>query len=369
MSKNNMKLLLTGGHARSTAYAVIGEIKKRKKKWDLHFVGSRSAIEGTMVPTLEVETFPKMGVKFTAIFTGRVQRRFTLWTIPSLLKIPIGFLHAAIILLKTQPNAILSFGGFSAFPVVVVGWLFRIPIVIHEQTAVVGRANKYSSPFATKIALSRFESKKYFPKEKVVITGNPVSRGVLGVKPKRSKGNPTTIFVTGGQTGSVVINTNLEEILSEILGNFKIVHQVGSFQYEKFLKLKNSLPSRIRKKYEVHSTISPDKWAGYISRADIIISRSGANIVSEILVAKRPSILIPLPMAYLDEQKKNAEYAKEFGIAKVIEQRNLTSNNLLKNIKLLDSNWKSFVSKAIKKKSPDISAASSLCDLVEEVSK
>lgn len=369
MSKNNKNILLTGGHARSTAYALISEIKKRNNKWNLYFVGSKSAMEGAKIPTIEMETFPELGVKLIPIFTGRVQRKFTIWTIPSLVKIPLGLLHAIYILSKIKPSIIVSFGGYSAFPIVVVGWLFQIPIVIHEQTAAVGRVNKITSIFATKIAISRESSRKYFPKGKVVLTGNPISQGALSIKPKSIKGKPPTIFITGGQTGSVIINSTLEEILEVLLRNFKLVHQVGVFQYEKFVGVRNGLPVEFRKKYEVHSTINQSKWPDYLRKADIIISRSGANIVSEILASKRPSILIPLSLAYLDEQKKNADYAKKFGIACVIKQEDLTSKILLDNINDLSKKWGSVIMKTKKKKSPDIFAAREICELLEDISK
>jgi UDP-N-acetylglucosamine--N-acetylmuramyl-(pentapeptide) pyrophosphoryl-undecaprenol N-acetylglucosamine transferase len=369
MSKSNKNILLTGGHARSTAYALISEIRKRKNKWSLYFVGSKRALEGTKIPTIEMETFPELGVKFVPIFTGRVQRKFTIWTIPSLIKIPFGLMHAICILTKIKPHIVVSFGGYSAFPIVVVGWLFQIPILIHEQTAAVGRVNKITSMFATKIAISRESSRKYFPTEKVVLTGNPVSQGALSVKPKNLPGKPPTIFITGGGTGSVIINSIVEEILESLLHDFKVVHQVGIFQHEKFVGVRNGLPAGLRKRYEVHSTISQRKWPDYLRKADIIISRSGANIVSEILASKRPSILIPLPLAYLDEQKKNADYAKKFGIARVIEQEDLTSKVLSENIKALNRKWGSIVKKARKKESPDTFAAREICELVEDISK
>ena len=365
MSKSNKNIVFTGGHARSTAYAVICEIKKRKKDWKLHFVGSKTQLEGTRVPTIEMETFPKLGVKFVPIFTGRVQRVFTIWTIPSLFKIPFGFIHAILILIKLKPRIIISFGGYSAFPVVVIGWCLRIPIIIHEQTAAVGRANKYSSPFASIIAISRRSSESFFPKRKLVLTGNPVSLGALAVKPKTVIGKPPTIFITGGQTGSVRINSVIKEILNKLLEEFEIIHQVGSFQYDKFVELRESLTKDKKKKYEVYSIISPKDWPTYLKKADIIISRAGANIISEILISKRPSILIPLPLAYLSEQKENAKFAEQFGIAEIIEQDDLSGKMLIKKINSIKSNWNSITKKVKKKESPDIKAASVFVDLIE----
>ena len=367
MLKSNTNIVLTGGHARSTAYATVCEIQKRKKDWKLHFVGSKTALEGTNIPTLEMKTFPKLGVKFVPIISGRVQRKFTIWTIPSLAKIPFGFVHAIYILFKLKPRIIISFGGYSAFPMVVIGSVFRIPIIIHEQTSVVGRANKHSSFFASKIAISRESSRSYFPKDKIVLTGNPVSGGIMAIKPKKVIGKPPTIFVTGGQTGSVKINSVIEEIINKLLEEFELIHQVGSFQYDKFVRLREGLPTELKRRYEVHSIINPKDWPSYVKKADIIISRAGANIISEILVSKRPSILIPLPLAYLDEQRKNADYAKQFGVAEIIEQDELTAAKLLGKVNHLKSKWNSIINKVVKKESPDVKAASALVDLIEEI--
>ena len=171
------RIVLTGGHAATTALSVVEELNLRKDDgmyWEIYWIGAKSAVEGAQVPTLDAAVFPKMGVSFHPIFTGRLQRRLSLWTVPSILKIPVGFFHALALLIKIRPRIILSFGGFAAFPVVLSGWLLRIPIIIHEQTSSAGLANRMSAPFADKVALARKESIKFFSRKKSVVVGNPI---------------------------------------------------------------------------------------------------------------------------------------------------------------------------------------------------
>lgn len=370
-SKKVKKIILTGGHGATTALSVTEELIRRsvdKKPWEIYWVGSRYAMEGKNVPTLGSAAIPKLGVKFQPIVSGRLQTKFSLWTIPSLVKIPFGFFHALKILLNIKPDLILSFGGFAAYPVVVVGAILKVPIVLHEQTMVAGRANKMSAPFANKIALARRESKKYFPEGKCVVLGNPIMTQIEQIAPKEKLGIPPTIYITGGSTGAQAVNKTIVQILPQLLKEFKVVHHTGLLDFGKFKSIKEKLPVRLKKNYEVYDLIDPMQIDGVYKRADIIIARSGANTVSEIISTKRPAILIPLPYSYLDEQVKNAEFAKQFGIARVLEQDGLTPKKLFAEINDTRKNWKKIVEKVLLKLSPDKNAARKLVDLVEEVS-
>jgi len=365
------KIVLTGGHAATTALSVIEELVKRGKErdfWEIYWVGVRRAIEGKKVPTLEAAVFPKMGVSFHSLFTGRLQRKFSLWTIPSLARIPFGFLHAFFLLLKIRPKIIVSFGGFAAFPVVLSGWLLRIPVVIHEQTSVAGRANLFSSYFAKKIALAKAESLKFFPREKSIVTGNPVLAEIGQIPPKDELAKPATIYITGGSRGAQKINTLVAEIIEKLLKKFTVIHHTGFLDFEKFKALKKILDSNLRKNYQVYAQIDPRKIDGVYRQADIIVGRAGANTVSEIILTKRPAILIPLSFSFKDEQTKNAQFAQRQGIAKVLKQQGLTSGRLLKEILRVERDWEKIVKRVRNKKSPDREAASRMVDLIEELS-
>lgn len=363
---NNIRVVLTGGHAGATAYALAQALKKdTSNSWDLYWIGSKKAVEGSSFPTFEEKVLPSLGVKVFNITAGRIQRRFTRHTISSILKIPVGFVQAFGLVNKVKPKVVVSFGGFASFPVVVSAFIKRIPVIIHEQTIVYGRANKAASIFANKIALARQESLKYFDKAKCEIIGNPVSEEILGVMVKKTPSKNPTIFITGGSRGSENINEVIGLILPKLLTKYTIVHQVGEANLEKFQNVRDRL-GELSKKYMVHGILEPKKWAEEINKSDIIISRSGANFISELLITKRPTILIPIPWTFMDEQTKNAKSARDFGIASILLQKDLTPDNLLDKINETFNNWENIVKRVKDKKSPDIGASGRLVALLKE---
>lgn len=368
MAKNEaVKIVLTGGHAATTAVAVVEELIRRKvHSWQIYWIGAKGAFEGKNVPTLESEIFPKLSVTFHPIVAGRIQRKFSLYTIPSLVKIPFGFIHAFYLLNKLKPNVVLSFGGFAAFPVVVAAWVLGIPVIVHEQTTAAGRANRASGIFAKRIALAREESRKYFPDKKCTLTGNPVLTQVVEISPKIKLGLPPVVFITGGSRGSQRVNNLIDGCLDKLLGKYFLIHQTGHMDFAKFIDRKNSLPGKLGRNYEVYDRIDPMSIDNIYREADIVIARAGANTVSEIIAARRPSILIPIPWTYLDEQTKNADYAAKFGIAKICQEDGLTSKKLFEAVEELKQNWQKIILSTRSKKSPDLQASSKLVDLVEE---
>ncbi len=362
MNKNN--LVLTGGHAATTAVAVAEEIKRQVKDWRIYWIGVKNAIEGKKVVTLESEVLPRLGIKFLAISTGRLQRRFTFWTIPSILKIPTGVVQSFYHLVRIKPKAVLSFGGFASFPVVFCAKILGIPVIIHEQTSAAGRANLMASKFATKITLARSSSRKYFPNSDCEVIGNPVMREIMSVGPLANPKDIPTIFVTGGSRGSQSINTALEKILKKLLAKYKVIHQTGGLDYLNFSNIKQKLPQALRNNYEVFVRVNPLEVSKIYSKATMVISRAGANTVSEIMIVKRPAILIPLPISFLDEQTKNAKVAKKWGIAKILTQNNLTARSLMQNIEDTLSTTDEIIKKVKKSKSPDFEASKKLVNLI-----
>lgn len=357
-------IVFTGGHAATTAYSLLDEIKRRGIPWEVHFIGAQTAVEGKKIPTLESKLFNDSQTKYHPLISGRIQKRFTVWTIPSLLKIPISFFHAFFLLKKIKPKVILSFGGFVGFPVIVVGWLMGIPSILHEQTSSAGRANIASAFFVKAITLARRSSEKYFPKGKTKIVGNPILPFFANIKAKGKIGNPPTVYITAGSRGSLAINFMIEEILKRLLVDFKVIHQSGSLEKSKFKKIKDNLPVALSNNYRIFGQTKPENLREIYKEADIIVSRAGANSVAEIMAARRPAILIPIPWSNFDEQHKNALYAERFGVSKVLNQDTLTSDKLLKEIILLRNNWEKITNNVKKKKSPDREAAKSLIDIL-----
>lgn len=364
MSKNlreEIRIMLTGGHAATPGLAVIQKLKSSFKDDNLsiYWIGSKKAIEGSRASTLEYKIFPSLGVNFIALTTGKIQTKLTKYTISSLLKIPIGFVQSLFIVIKINPKVIISFGGYASFPVVFWGWFFRIPVILHEQTTVAGRASYASSFFSTKIALSRKESISFFPKSKVVVTGNPVRNEIFEVKPKNTPGTPATILIMGGSRGSEFINEEILKVMPKLVNKYSLIHITGESHYD---KIKN----HARKNYQVIASVDPLQMPNFYQQADLIVSRSGANTVSEIIATKRPSILIPLPRTFMDEQVKNARYAESYGIAKVLMESEVTPDRLVSEIEKIFDNWSNIQKGISGKLSPDINATKKLVDLATD---
>lgn len=322
-----MKILITGAHF-TPAVAVAEELKKTKGV-QIVYVGRKTTQEGDKSPSAESKVLPALGIKFIPIITGRLQRSFTIYTIPSFLKIPIGFLQAFFIILKEKPDVILSFGGYVALPPVIVGWLFSIPIIVHEQTLVSGLANKISFSFADKIAVS-------FPTQnpKAILTGNPLRKEIIdGVKRSHPRG--VNILVTGGNQGSHVINLAVEKSLDKLIKIASIIHVTGDNKFKDFERLEKLQQER----YIVKKWIGED-WGRILKQADLVVSRAGINTLSELAYLGIPALVIPIPYLYLDEQNKNACFFQELGLARILPQSELTLKTLYENIKNMLDNLK-----------------------------
>jgi UDP-N-acetylglucosamine--N-acetylmuramyl-(pentapeptide) pyrophosphoryl-undecaprenol N-acetylglucosamine transferase len=353
-----MKVLITaggGGHF-SPALAVIEQVPK---DWEVLLVGRKYAFEGDPALSLEYQTARRLGLHFIPLTTGRLQRRFTKRSLMSLLKIPVGLAQAFHILTTYKPDVALSFGGYVSLPVVLTAAVLRVPIVVHEQTFHAGLANKIASRFAKKICISWQQSASFFPKEKTVLTGNPLRKAFFQKvsvvsRTKNENFNKKVfdtfntrdnrnilIYITGGSGGAHGINILIEGCLSKLLEKYTIIHQTGDAgqfgDFDRLEKLRLALPADLKKSYEVKKFIEPGDVMGILSRADLIVSRAGVNTVTELLYLGKPCLLIPLPYGQQKEQLTNARFVHELGLAEIADQSGTTSVMLLQKINLMIS--------------------------------
>lgn len=330
-----MKILITGAHF-TPAVAVIEEFKK-KKDIQVVYVGRQTTLEGDNTQSVESKILPALGVKFIPIIAGRFQRTFSPYTFFSLLKIPIGFIQSVFILYSEKPDGILSFGGYVGLPLVIIGWLFSIPVIIHEQTLVSGLANRISALFADRIALS-FSQNVLSGKENAVLTGNPVREDILKPEKKldseinnifrtaENKKMPV-ILITGGNQGSHVLNTAVEGVLNKLTEEVSIIHITGDNKFGDFERLHKLQDDR----YLVRKWID-EEWGEILAKVDLVVSRAGINTLTELAMLGKPALVVPLPYLYQDEQNKNAKFFEELGLARVLPQRNLSQENLFHEI-------------------------------------
>lgn len=337
-----MKILVTGTHF-TPAQAVIEELQQQKGV-DIVYIGRKFTREGDDSLSAESQVFPRLGVKFLPITTGRLQRKFTIYTVPSLLKIPFGFFQAFYFLLKEQPDVVLSFGGYVAVPIVFAAWLLSVPIIIHEQTLVSGLANTISSWFADKVAVSF--SSNTLAEGRSVLTGNPIRKELLLATGKvfidsdiketmslSSKEKLPLILITGGNQGSHIINKAVGEILDRVTKVACIVHQTGDSKFHDAEGLEEKRKGLTNpQRYVVKKWIEGEDMGNIIKRADLVITRAGANILSELSFAQVPALVIPLPYIHKDEQNINAKFFQKAGLVQILPQSQLSGRSLLENI-------------------------------------
>jgi UDP-N-acetylglucosamine--N-acetylmuramyl-(pentapeptide) pyrophosphoryl-undecaprenol N-acetylglucosamine transferase len=334
-----MKILITGGHL-TPALAIIEKLKKE----DVFYVGRKYTFEGEKAVSLEYQQIEKLGISFFELRTGRLQRKITKHTLISLFKLPPGFLRAYKIITQVKPDVVLTFGSYISVPVGVVAKLMGIPLVIHEQTLEAGLANRILSKFADKICISFKSSEKYFPKDKCILTGNPIREAVIAQKNTAPENN--LLYISGGSGGSHVVNVLVEQVLEKLLRKFSIIHQTGdSKQYndfERLSQLKKNLDKDLSDKYTVIKFLDTDSAARTIARANLVIGRSGINTVTELIFLNKPALLIPLSFSQKNEQLKNAQFLQSLGLAKVCVQEGLTADKFYESIQDVAENLKDY---------------------------
>lgn len=355
------RILLTGGHL-TPALALIPYLKKQG--FEIFFVGRKFAMEEDTFPSVEFKEINKLKISFYQISTGRLQRRLTPYTFKSLLRIPLGFIRGLKILKSIKPDVVLSFGGYIALPVAVAAKIMGIKIVTHEQTVTAGLANKIISRLAVLILVSHEESLMNFPVSKTVLVGNPLREEIfVGKKIKFfPDSNSPIIYITGGNQGSHAINKAVENNLINLLKKYLIIHQTGSGvnlkDFKRLTEIKKNLPEEIKNRYLIFPYIGSADIGSVLNSCELVISRSGANTIAEILALKKPAIFVPLPSSGGSEQYKNAQKLVSFGVAEIIDQKNLQRDlinsigDMLVNFEKINNNFKNI--KSYDKETPSI---------------
>jgi len=329
MKKDKGNIVFVGGHAATTAYSVFLEAKKHDafSGYNMHWIGSGSSHSGVRLKPFEHNLFPKLGINTHFLPPAKLDRRLTRHFVGNLLNTLRATIGALSLMIRLKPAFVLSFGGSISLPVVFVAWIMRVPVFIHEQTMMAGLSNKIGASFARKILLSRENSLKFFDAKKCVIVGNPINPAI-GNSRVLAKSKTPKLIVLGGSRGSSTINTAVFGSVAKLAKDFELHHVVGKIDYEtsKQYKFKN---------YHSYSFIEPADMGKLYEGAEIMVARSGANTVSEVLYLGLPTLFIPIPWTRLNEQVENAKFAEKIGIAKILQQDNLNEATLVDGIKTL----------------------------------
>ena len=342
-----MRILFTGGGTGGHIFPIIAvarEIRRIYPRENIKFfyLGPPNSLHSILLSQEDI--------KVGWVLSGKIRRYFSglslLQTfIDIIFKIPIGFWQSFFSIFFIVPDVIFSKGGYGSLPVVFSGWLFRIPIYLHEADVVPGVANRILSHFAKKIFTSFPQTQtEYFPPRKMIETGNPVRKEIAeGSKEKAQElfkmaGGKPVVLILGGSQGAERINDTILTILPELLQNFEVFHQGGE---KKFKELKAEaqvmILEELKKYYHIFSFLREPELKQAYAAADIVVSRAGAGSIFEIAYLGKSAILIPLPESAQDHQVKNAYVLSRSGAAVVFEEENLTPHFLLEKLKYLIS--------------------------------
>jgi UDP-N-acetylglucosamine--N-acetylmuramyl-(pentapeptide) pyrophosphoryl-undecaprenol N-acetylglucosamine transferase len=309
----------TGGHI-YPAIAVAKEILRRDSASVIKFVGTERGLETKLVPHngFELLTIDSAGLKNVGLI-GQIK---------GMLLLPKSFLQARKLLKEFQPDVVVGAGGYVTGPVLLMASLAKIPTLVMDSNALPGFTNRQLARFVDKAALTFEESLKFFP-NKGVVTGNPVRQEFFEVQPKQREAK-FNLLIFGGSQGARAINFAMIDALKNLpKDKLNIVHQTGEHDFEKVEQgYKDANVSADIRKYIT------DMVAEF-AKADLVVCRAGATTCAELSAAGKVGIMIPLPTAADDHQRKNAEALVNANAAKMILQANLTGESLAKEIESL----------------------------------
>ncbi len=324
----------TGGHTSpGLAVAVVLGERAIPCAW----IGSRDGIEARLAP--------ERGMAYFAITTGKLRRYWSwrnVWDLA--FGVPAGLGQAILRLRRLRPDAVFATGGFVALPVVLAAALRGVPVVVHEQTAIPGLANRIAARFARRIALSFPGSGTGFPAGKIVLTGNPLRpelrAGSRADAIARFGLDPTLplIYVTGGAQGAQRINRAVGEALVPLLQQAQLIHQCGDHPTtgdRAWLQARRAaLPPALARRYTVLPYVGAELAAIYAT-ASLLVGRAGAGTVNECCQLGIPALYVPLPGTRGDEQTANARIVEHAGGCAILPQATLTAETLRERVDML----------------------------------
>lgn len=289
----------TGGHI-FPAIAIARALKRRDDTIEILFVGAKGR--------MEMEKIPQAGFNIEGLDIAGFNRSSLIKNIGLPYKLVKSFFKVNSIIRKFKPHAVIGVGGYSSFPVLKVAQRKGIPTFIHESNSFAGKSNMMLGKKATKVFTGADGMEKFFPKEKILVTGNPVRSEIVRSTVTRSEGlkffsleeSKRTVLVVGGSLGAKSINEAIDKGLDDLINaDIQLIWQTGKPYAEKGKARAGNVKS-----VWVNDFISQMEYA--YAAADIVVSRSGAIALAELCVAKKPVLFVPYPFAAEDHQTVNA---------------------------------------------------------------
>ena len=322
-----MKIIVSGGGTGGHIYpalTLIDAIKNKRPDAEFLYVGTEKGLEADIVP--------KAGINFTALkLEGGLERRFTLENISRAANAVWSIKHAGDIVKDFKPNAVIGTGGYVCGPILLAASLMKVPTLIQEQNAVAGVTNKILSKFVDRIAVGTQDALKNFPKDKTTYTGNPIRAEVLaakredGLKEFNFTDDKPIVLISGGSRGARSINDAMIDILkaSAQKNSAQFLHVTGKGEFD-------SVKQRLTDLDAPNIKVVPYLYnmPRAMAMADLAIFRAGATGLAELTARGVPAILIPYPYAAENHQEFNARALVDAGAARMILNKDLTTEIL-----------------------------------------
>jgi len=313
----NCKIIISGGGTGGHIYPAISiadQLTKKITNCKILFIGAKNK--------MEMKKVPENGYKIIGLWISGFQRSYkSLSNLLLPLKIILSLFHSLVIILKYNPKIVIGTGGYASGPVMYVASILRIPVFIQEQNSYPGLTNRILSKYAKKIFVAYDGMDKYFTSSKIVFSGNPIRKSIknLSLKNKNDylkqigfNSNLKTVLFVGGSLGASRINDFVSKNLNYFKkNNLQVILQCGVRYQSKYESINNS-------NIKVLPFIKDMDKA--FSAADIIVSRSGASIISELCFVGKPVIFIPSPNVAENHQYKNAKKLYDLGAAEYVEE-------------------------------------------------
>ena len=356
------KIILSGGGTGGPIYpavAIANELKFRFPNAEFLFVGAKDR--------MEMEKVPQAGYSIKGLWISGLQRSLSAKNLMFPFKLISSLYNAYKIILKFKPDVAIGTGGFASGPLLQMANLKSVPTLIQEQNSYPGITNKLLAKRANKICVAYSGLERFFPKDKIKLTGNPVRQDLLDITSKVDeakkffdlKKDKKTLLVLGGSLGAKAINELIEKELDYFKSNnIQVIWQCGKLYQNKFEKY-----SKVDD-VQVHTFLNRMDLA--YAAADIIISRAGASSVSELCIVGKPVVFVPSPYVAEDHQTKNAEAISSKNAAILIAQSQLDKQFEIQFSELIGSVEKqTLLSKNIK----ELALVNATKDIVNEVEK
>ena len=316
---SNYKIILSGGGTGGHIYpaiAIANELKSRFPNAEFLFVGAQDR--------MEMEKVPQAGYKIKGLWISGIQRKLTLKNLMFPFKLISSIWRSRKIVNSFKPDIAIGTGGFASGPLLHVAASKMIPSLIQEQNSYPGITNKLLAKKVQKICVAYDGLERFFPKDKIIKTGNPVRQDLLDIETKtveaknhfNLKHGKYTLLVLGGSLGARRINELIEDELDFFdTHNIQIIWQCGKLYYQQYRIYNNT------EGIQVYEFLNNMDFA--YAAADIIISRAGASSVSELCIVGKPVIFIPSPNVAEDHQTKNALAIVDKEAALLIKENDL----------------------------------------------